>query len=324
MAQEFNAYDFEPLYQQTIVLTNGITDSPNDLSILLFNLTEINSQLSFLITKAKSPNSVLRKLCSDRHGDWLQIQFDLQNTLCEIQDVLDSFAESGSQDVHESEDVASLDRYVKLDLVKNELSTHAYLISEFIDSLGLSKLARKDQALGEIEKILVEAAREEREGNPAGIEEMPEVNRLGGRYGIHELLVEYGVDKEEIVRLDTRIKQVVGWVFRNEPELTLLRDLDYLEWKKDEGASRATSLERVEVQEVGLVQDSSGDEAQEGGSRDPLEVHGEEAAQANQRKGTSFGKGFSSGEAIDFENVHQHLANDGFDDDDDLDEYVWV
>lgn len=145
--------------------------------------------------------------------------------------------------------------------VQEDLSTHVYLIDEFIDSLGLSRIARKDVALAEIERILVDAARAEREKNPAIAEEFEE-NRLGGRYRIYRLLVKNGVDKEEIERLDTKIKEVVCWVFRNEPDLTMVRDLESFWDGKGEDGMRSreqVSHEIAEVKgDVGLEQHERG------------------------------------------------------------------
>lgn len=245
MTKEFSEHDFENLYDQTIVLSISITEALSVLSVLLPDLTQIQSQLSTLISKAQNPGSLLRKRCSDRHGDWLQIQYDLQDTLCEVQDVIDSLVildESGAVEISDDK------KFIK---VQEDLGTHAFLIGEFIESLGLSKVARKDLALAEIERILVEAAREEREKDPEMVAEEFEENRLGGRYGIHRLLYKNGVDKAEIERLDTRIKQVVTWVFKNEPALTMVRDLEAFEENDgDKALPHALSgSERTEEQE---------------------------------------------------------------------------
>lgn len=229
MSQDFSPDDFEPIYQQAIILTIAIQENPgSSLSILAPDLISIHTQLSTLIFKASNPNSLLRKRCSDRHGEWLQIQYDLQNTLCEAQDLVDSLSKSDVLEIgHEG---------LGLEKVEEELSVHDFLIGQFIESLGLSKLARKEPALGEIERILLDAAREERESlGKEKLEEIEDVNRLGGWGRVWELLRKNGVNRSEIHRLDTRIKQVLGWVLRNEEEITMIKDLEgFGEVKKEE------------------------------------------------------------------------------------------
>jgi len=221
MAKEFSPEDFEPIYHQTLVVTIAIQENPEcTLSVLSPFLIDIHTKLSDLIFKASNPNSVLRRRCSDRHPDWLQIRYDLQNTLCEAQDLVDSLSKS---DVLEIGDRAG----AGLEKVEEELAVHVFNLSEFADSLGLSKLARSDPALGEIEKILVDAARDEREKlGKERVAEIPDVNRLGGLGRIMEMLRANGVERRELQRLDTRIKQLIVWVLRNEEELTMVRDLE--------------------------------------------------------------------------------------------------
>lgn len=150
----------------------------------------------------------------------MQIQYDLQNTLCEAQDLVDSLSKSNVLDIGDRGDAG-------LEKVEEELAVHAFNLGEFIDSLGLSKLGRKEPALGEIEKFLMEAARDEREklGKDA-VAEIPDVNRLGGLSRIMQMLEKNGVDRMELHRLDTKIKQLVVWVLRNEEELTMVKDLE--------------------------------------------------------------------------------------------------
>ncbi|KAE9380900.1 hypothetical protein N431DRAFT_433113 [Stipitochalara longipes BDJ] len=221
MAKEFSPEDFEPIYHQTLVVTIAIQENPEcTLSILSPFLIDIHTKLSDLIFKASNPNSVLRRRCSDRHPEWLQIQYDLQNTLCEAQDLVDSLSKSDVLEIGDHGGSAP-------EKVEEELAVHAFNLGEFVDSLGLSKLARSDPALGEIEKILVDAARDERERlGKERVAEIPDVNRLGGLGRIMEMLRANGVDRRELQRLDTRIKQLIVWVLRNEEELTMVRDLE--------------------------------------------------------------------------------------------------
>jgi len=220
MSRDFSPDDFEPVYQQAIILTIAIQENPgSSLSIIAPDLISIHTQLATLIFKASNPNSLLRKRCSDRHGDWLQILYDLQNTLCEAQDLVDSLSKSDVLEI--GHDGPGLEK------VEEELSVHAFLIEQFIESLGLSKLARKEPALGEIERILLDAAREERERlGREKLAEIEDVNRLGGWNRACELLRDNGVNRSEIQRLDTRIKQVLGWVLRNEEDITMIKDLE--------------------------------------------------------------------------------------------------
>jgi hypothetical protein len=221
MAKEFSPEDFEPIYHQTIVITSAIQENPGcTLAILSPFLDDIHTKLSSLIFKASNPNSLLRRRCSDRHPDWLQIRYDLQNTLCEAQDLVDSLNKS---------DVLEIANHGEpgLEKVEEELAVHSFNLGEFIDSLGLSKLARKEPALAEIEKTLIDAARDERETlGKDKVAELPEVNRLGGLGNIMSILRKSGVDRSELHRLDTKIKQVIIWVLRNEEEITMVKDLE--------------------------------------------------------------------------------------------------
>ncbi len=114
-----------------------------------------------------------------------------------------------------------------LEKVEEELAVHAFNLGEFIDSLGLSKLARKELALAEIEKILIDAVRDEREKlGKNKVDQIPDVARLGGLSMIMSHLRACGVDRSELHRLDTRIKQVIVWVLRNEEEITMVKDLE--------------------------------------------------------------------------------------------------
>ncbi len=221
MAKEFSPEDIEPLYHQTIVITIAIQENPGcTLTVLSPVLDDIHIKLSTLIFKASNPNSLLRKRCSDRHPNWLQIQYDLQNTLCEAQDLVDSLSKS---DVLEIGDHGS----PGLEKVEEELAVHAFNLGEFIDSLGLSKLARKEPALAEIEKMLIDAVRDEREKlGKDRVNQIPDVARLGGLSMIMSHLRACGVDRSELDRLDTRIKQVIVWVLRNEEEITMAKDLE--------------------------------------------------------------------------------------------------
>jgi len=313
MAQEFSPSDFEPLYQQALVLTIAVAESAFSLTALQSDLTLIHTQLSSLITKAENPNSLLRKRCSDRHGDWLQISYDLSNTLCEAQDIVNGLPKR--EDGVDVIDILEVD--VGLDRVQEELSTHAFLIGEFSDSLGLSKVARKDPALGEIERILIDAAREERERSPERIAEEHEVNRLGGQHRIQRLLRENGVDRREIQRLDTRIKQVLGWVFTNEPELTMIRDLEGFGGGvlKEDTWSPAQEYSKI------------GDIEKEKMSEDDDWFNTEERKNEPEQDRSEGSKGKDKAELKEEES--KKAANKGQaapieEKDDDLDDYVWV
>lgn len=111
--------------------------------------------------------------------------------------------------------------------MEEELAVHSFNLGEFIDSLGLSKLARKEPALAEIEKTLIDAARDERETlGKDEVAQIPDVERLGGLAKIMSILRASGVDRSELRRLDTKIKQVIVWVLRNEEEITMVKDLE--------------------------------------------------------------------------------------------------
>jgi hypothetical protein len=221
MAKEFSPEDFEPIYHQTLVITIAIQENPEcTLAMLLPFLDSIHTKLSTLIFKATNPNSLLQRRCSDRHGDWLQIQYDLQNTLCETQDLVDTLAKS---DVLETGDQGVLGPAK----MEEELALHDFNLGEFIDSLGISNLGRTDPALAEIEKTLVAAARDEREKlGREKVYAIPDTARLGGLGMIMSLLRTSVVDRSELHRLDTKIKQVIVWVLRNEEEITICRDLE--------------------------------------------------------------------------------------------------
>jgi hypothetical protein len=224
MTSNFSPEDFEPLDMQTLALLFSCEENSSEFSSLKQVLTSIHTELSSLITQAENENSILRKRCSDRHGDWLQIRYDLQNTLCETQDLVDLYIQMAEDDweVVESEEDSSITQR------REELRVHDDVLNDFIVSLGLSKLARSDPVLGEIERILLVGAREERERSPERVSKTIEENRLGGREGVTRLLRNCGIDKAALNTYDTRIKQLVLWVLKNEPELTAIHDLNDL------------------------------------------------------------------------------------------------
>jgi uncharacterized membrane protein YgaE (UPF0421/DUF939 family) len=81
--------------------------------------------------------------------------------------------------------------------------------------------------LAEIEKMLIDAVREEREKlGKDKVDQIPDVARLGGLSMIMSHLRSSGVDRSELHRLDTRIKQVIVWVLRNEEAITMVKDLE--------------------------------------------------------------------------------------------------
>lgn len=220
MTQEFSPDDFEPIHQQLFVLINAITEnSDSSLIVLLDDLSTVQEHLSTLIAKASNPNSLLRKRCGDRHGEWLQLKYDLQHALCEAHDLVDSLAKSDVLEI--------VNDGTGLKEVGDGLSLSAFLLGQFIGSLGLSKLGRKEPALGEIERFLIDAVREQREKlGREKLANMPEVNRLGGWHRICRLLETNGLERLEIERLDTKIKQLLIWVYKNEEEITMVNDME--------------------------------------------------------------------------------------------------
>ena len=270
MAKEFSPEDFEPLYHQTIVITIAIQENPGcTLTILSPFLADIHTKLSTLISKASNPNSLLRKRCSDRHPDWLQIQFDLQNTLCEAQDLVDSLSKSDVLEIGHNGNPG-------LEKVEEELAVHAFNIGEFIDSLGLSKLARKEPALAEIEKMLIDAVRDEREKlGKDKVDQIPDVARLGGLSMIMSHLRACGVDRSELDRLDTRIKQVIVWVLRNEEDITMVKDL--------EGFGELEKYHALDQPSTILEEDGEQSGQQEVEKREQLQL-AEEMGQATKKK----------------------------------------
>lgn len=224
MTSTFSLDDFEPLYLQTLALLISCQENASEFGSLKDVLTSVHTDLSSLIAQAENENSLLRKRCSDRHGDWLQIRYDLQNTLCETQDLVNQYSQALEDDweVVRSEDDPTATQVAQR---RGELQVHDDVLNDFIVSLGLSKLGRSDPVLGEIERILVDGAREERERNPERVAKTIEEFRLGGRVGVSKLLLNGGIDEASLDTYDTRIKQLVLWVLKNEPELTRIQDL---------------------------------------------------------------------------------------------------
>jgi hypothetical protein len=224
MTSNFSPDDFEPLYLQTLALLISCQENSSEFGSLKEVLNSIHTDLSSLIAQAENEDSLLRKRCSDRHGEWLQIRYDLQNTLCETQDLVNLYSQALEDDweVVRSEDDPTTAQVAQR---RDELRVHDDVLNDFIVSLGLSKLGRSDPVLGEIERILVDGAREERERSPERVSETIEENRLGGRVGVSKLLLNGGLDKAALGTYDTRIKQLLLWVFKNEPELTRIHDL---------------------------------------------------------------------------------------------------
>jgi len=227
MTSNFSPDDFEPLCMQNLALLLSCQENSSEFGSLKEVLTSIHTNLSSLIAQAENENSLLRKKCSDRHGEWLQIRYDLQNTLCETQDLVDLYSQALEDDwqVVRSEDDPTTTQAAQR---RDELRVHDDVLNDFIVSLGLSKLARSDPVLGEIERILVDGAREERERSPERVAKTIEENRLGGQGGVQRLLHIGGIDRASLRTYDTRIKQLVLWVFKNEPELTAIQDLNDL------------------------------------------------------------------------------------------------
>jgi hypothetical protein len=309
MSKDFSPEDFEPIYQQALVLTIAIQEHvESSLLTLIPDLTSIHTQLSSLITKASNPNSLLRKRCSDRHGDWLQLQYDLQNTLCEAQDLVDSLGKASSESELNIQGVG-------LEKVGEELSTHAFWLGEFISSLGLSKLGRKDPALGEIERILIDAVREERESLGAEkIAEMADVNRLGGWGKIRWLLKDSGVDRSEIERLDTRIKQLIYWVLRNEEEITMVNDLEGFGDGKEEHVSEGRG---EHIEERGEETSDKNTRELNRGNEDCVNEVEEEEFQEVDVDG-------HEDQVQTEEGAREHTAQNNNNDTESIDSYIWV
>jgi hypothetical protein len=211
MTSNFSPDDFESLYLQTLALLISCQENSSEFGSLKEVLTSIHTDLSSLIAQAENEDSLLRKRCSDRHGEWLQIRYDLYSQALE-----DDWEVVRSEDDPTTAQVAQR---------RDELRVHDDVLNDFIVSLGLSKLGRSDPVLGEIERILVDGAREERERSPERVAETIEENRLGGRMGVRKLLLNGGIDKASLGTYDTRIKQLILWVLKNEPELTRIHDL---------------------------------------------------------------------------------------------------
>jgi hypothetical protein len=163
-----------------------------------------------------------------------------------------------------------------LEKVEEELAVHAFNLGEFIDSLGLSKLARKEPALAEIEKMLIEAVRDERERlGKDKVDQIPDVARLGGLSMIMSHLRACGVDRSELHRLDTRIKQVIVWVLRNEEEITMVKDL--------EGFGQLEKYQALDKPSTILEKDGEQSGEQELEKREQLQLV-EEIGQATEKK----------------------------------------
>ncbi|KAE8453884.1 hypothetical protein EG329_007660 [Mollisiaceae sp. DMI_Dod_QoI] len=217
MATGFTEDDFVPLDELVEQLSNSCKAAASVFEDLSDDLQAIHRHLEHLIKQASNPDSLLIQRCQDRRKDWLHILESLTYALCELQEHISTYYEVGPDIWLQADDAQR-----QFDNLRSEVVVGYDAVDTFVDSLGLSPLGRKDFTLGQIEKLLVEAVREER----AGTADYGVLRAYNGGYGgggfseISRYLKREGIDSAEIARHDARTKQLLIWVVDNEPALT--------------------------------------------------------------------------------------------------------
>lgn len=202
MALHFTQDDFVPLDELVTQLANSCRAAASVFEDLSYDLNAIHRFLEHLIKQANNPESLLILRCQDRRKDWLHILETLTYALCELQEHIATYYEVGPDIWLQADDAQR-----HFNDLRSEVMVGYDAVDTFVDSLGLSPAARKDYTLGQIEKLLVEAMREERLGiGQYGVTRA--ATGIGSLHLVQRYLRNEGIDKEEIERHDARTKQV--------------------------------------------------------------------------------------------------------------------
>lgn len=123
---------------------------------------------------------------------------------------------------------------VSLKTLKRELRVEVTAVEGFVKSLGLSPLGRQEAVLGKMERVLLEEVREERSGERSlAVLAAHETNDPVVWREVNRILMRRGVEEEDLWRHDARLKQLLHWVVKNEPDITAVLEM------QDEEAERS-------------------------------------------------------------------------------------
>ncbi|CZR60704.1 uncharacterized protein PAC_10600 [Phialocephala subalpina] len=270
----FTQDDFVPLDELVQQLSNSCTAAASVFEDLSEDLAAIHRHLESLIKQANNPHSLLIQRCQDRRKDWLHILESLTYALCELQECVSTYYEIGPDIWLQADDAQR-----HLNNLRSEVMVGYDAVDTFVESLGLSPLGRKDFSLGQIEKLLVHAVREER----AGGGDYGVLKTFNGGYGgggfqrISKYLKTYGIDEEEITRHDARTKQLLIWVVENEPALTDILVREELAAEAEKQADEAEKAAQKEHEVLKFLE-----EFQEEAEKDETDVEVEKGEKGKE------------------------------------------
>ncbi|KUJ15968.1 uncharacterized protein LY89DRAFT_670498 [Mollisia scopiformis] len=247
MATGFTEDDFVPLNELVQQLSNSCKAAASVFEDLSEDLNGIHRFLEHLIKQANNPDSLLMQRCQDRRKDWLHILESLTYALCELQEHISTYYEVGADIWLQADDAQR-----HFNNLRSEVMVGYDAVDTFVDSLGLSPAGRKDYSLGQIEKLLVQAVRQER-AKAANYGVTRAGNGIGSFSQIQRYLRDEGIDPAEVERHDARTKQLMIWVLENEPALT---DIMARESLADGDETNAAS-KKVEGESAGTARAAS-------------------------------------------------------------------
>ncbi|KAH7350585.1 hypothetical protein BKA65DRAFT_549594 [Rhexocercosporidium sp. MPI-PUGE-AT-0058] len=218
---EFSTEDFHAASQLVSNILSSARTAPKKFLDLQSNLQSLSQLLHELELQAKNPFSILRQRCQDRRREWLGIVDSVGNTLCDIQDNMKRASMSAW---------TRWFRYgrkrASLKALKRELRIEVSDVEKFVRSLGLSPLGRQEPVLGRMERLLLEEVREERTGERSmAVLAAHETNDPVVWREVNQILMRRGVGEEDLWRHDARLKQLLHWVVKNEPDITAVLEM---------------------------------------------------------------------------------------------------
>ncbi|KAH7420171.1 hypothetical protein BKA64DRAFT_34744 [Cadophora sp. MPI-SDFR-AT-0126] len=231
---EFSTEDFHTANQLVANLLASTRTAPKKYLDLQSNLQSLRQLLNELELQAKNPFSILRQRCQDRRIEWLDIVDSLGNTLCDIQDNMKRASMSAW---------TRWFRYgrkrASLKILKRELRLEVSDVETFVRSLGLSPLGRQEPVLGRMERLLLEEAREERTGERSmAVLAAHETNDPVVWREVSRILVRRGVREEDLWRHEGRLRQLLHWVVKNEPDITAVLEMQDVDFEGKEPVRR--------------------------------------------------------------------------------------
>ena len=231
---DFSIEDFHAANQLVSNILASTRTAPKKYLDLQANLQSLRQLLKELELQAKNPFSILRQRCQDRRREWMGIVDSVGNTLCDIQDNMKRASMSAW---------ARWFRYgrkrASLKTLKQELRLEVSDVERFVRSLGLSPLGRQEPVLGRMERLLLEEAREERTGERSmAVLAAHETNDPVVWMEVSRILMRRGVAEEELWKHDARLKQLLHWVVKNEPDITAVLEMQDVDFEKKDSGRR--------------------------------------------------------------------------------------